>query len=46
LLMMVTVTGAAVYVLLIRLFRLEQEEMEVILKIMPFLKSQRKKAAP
>ena len=31
-----TVSAAAVYLFLIRLFRLEQEEMEVILKFVPF----------
>jgi O-antigen/teichoic acid export membrane protein len=41
-----TGTGAAVYFLLIRLFGLEREEMEVILKIMPFLNPQSKTIAP
>jgi O-antigen/teichoic acid export membrane protein len=40
------VTGGFVYVLLIRALRLEQEEMEVILKLLPFLKRQRTNAAP
>jgi O-antigen/teichoic acid export membrane protein len=40
------VPGAVVYVLLIRAFRLEQEEMEVILKLMPFLNNQRTTQAP
>jgi hypothetical protein len=39
-------TGGLVYVLLIRALRLEQEEMEVILKLLPFLKRQRTNAAP
>ncbi|HHE07811.1 MAG TPA: flippase [Chlorobaculum parvum] len=36
------VAGAAVYVLLIRAFRLEQEELEVMFKCVPFLNTQRK----
>jgi O-antigen/teichoic acid export membrane protein len=39
-------TGGALYVFLIRAFRLEQEEMEVILKFMPFLNLSRKNKAP
>ncbi|NTU58521.1 MAG: oligosaccharide flippase family protein [Chlorobiaceae bacterium] len=38
--------GAVVYALLIRAFRLEQEEMEVILKIIPFLNNHRTNEAP
>ena len=39
-------SGAIVYVFLIRVFRLEQEEMEVILKLMPLLNNQRTNEAP
>ena len=38
--------GMGVYVILIRSFRLEQEEMEVIFKLMPFLNNQRTNEAP
>lgn len=40
------VTGAIVYVLLIRAFRLEQEELEVIFRFMPFLNTQSKNENP
>jgi O-antigen/teichoic acid export membrane protein len=40
------VAGLTVYLVMIRLFGLEQEEMEVIFKIMPFLNSQSKNEAP
>ncbi len=36
------VAGAAAYALLIRAFRLEQEELEVMFKFVPFLNTQRK----
>lgn len=36
------VAGAAAYALLIRAFGLEQEELAIILKLMPFLNAQRK----
>lgn len=40
------VTGGVAYALLIRAFRLEPEEMEVILKLMPFLKRQSENETP
>ena len=46
LLAMAGLTGAAVYVLLIRAFRLEQEELEVIFRFMPFLNTQSKNENP
>ncbi|HHE32024.1 MAG TPA: flippase [Chlorobaculum parvum] len=46
LLAMAGLTGAAVYVLLIRAFGLEQEELEVIFKFMPFLNTQSKNENP
>ncbi|HWQ27156.1 MAG TPA: oligosaccharide flippase family protein [Chlorobaculum sp.] len=38
--------GAVVYVILIRAFRLEHEETEVILKLIPFLNNQRSNETP
>jgi O-antigen/teichoic acid export membrane protein len=40
------VTGAMVFALLIRAFGLEPEELEVIFKLIPFLKRQRSNEAP
>ena len=40
------VTGAALFALLIRAFGLEPEELEVIFKLIPFLKRQRTSDAP
>jgi len=40
------VTGAVVYALLIRAFRLEPEELEVIFRFMPFLNTQSKNENP
>lgn len=46
LLLVATVAGMFVYASLIRAFRLEREELEVILKFMPFLNTQSKNKAP